>query len=99
MVISRCANTAQRRSRITAHELCSQIEVFCEAVPRSAENFLALCASGYYDGCLFHRNIRGFMVQTGDPTGTGKGGASIWGGTFADELRSTLKVRPCILHS
>ncbi|TFK36640.1 cyclophilin-like domain-containing protein [Crucibulum laeve] len=68
-----------------------KIEVFCEAVPKAAENFLALCASNYYDGCLFHRNIRGFMVQTGDPTGSGKGGQSIWGKPFPDEVRSTLK--------
>ena len=44
-------------------------EIFCEEVPRTAENFLALCASGAYDGTLFHRNIRGFMIQGGDPTG------------------------------
>ncbi|KAM6491099.1 cyclophilin-like protein [Amanita muscaria] len=68
-----------------------KIEVFCDAVSKAAENFLALCASGYYDNCLFHRNIKGFMIQTGDPTGTGKGGESIWGGTFQDEVRSTLK--------
>ncbi|TFK70331.1 cyclophilin-like protein [Pluteus cervinus] len=68
-----------------------KIEIFCETVPKAAENFLALCASNYYDGCIFHRNIKGFMAQTGDPTGTGKGGQSIWGGTFADEIRSTLK--------
>jgi peptidyl-prolyl cis-trans isomerase-like 3 len=68
-----------------------KIEVFCEAVPKAAENFLALCASNYYDGCIFHRNIKGFMIQTGDPSGSGKGGQSIWGGSFADELRSTLK--------
>ncbi|KAK2460286.1 hypothetical protein APHAL10511_007675 [Amanita phalloides] len=68
-----------------------KIEVFCEAVPKTAENFLALCASKYYDNCLFHRNIKGFMIQTGDPTGTGKGGESIWGDTFADEIRTTLK--------
>ncbi|THH08595.1 hypothetical protein EW145_g2597 [Phellinidium pouzarii] len=68
-----------------------KIEVFCEAVPKAAENFLALCASGRYDNCKFHRNIAGFIVQTGDPTGTGKGGESIWGSTFADEIRSTLK--------
>ncbi len=46
-----------------------KIEVFCEEVPRSAENFLALCASGYYNETIFHRNIRGFMIQGGDPTG------------------------------
>ncbi|KAF5359153.1 hypothetical protein D9756_003519 [Leucocoprinus leucothites] len=69
----------------------SQIEVFCEAVPKAAENFLALCASNYYDGSIFHRNIKAFMVQTGDPSGSGKGGQSIWGAPFSDEIRSTLK--------
>ncbi|KAI9511004.1 cyclophilin-like protein [Russula earlei] len=68
-----------------------KIEVFCEAVPKSAQNFLALCASNYYDGCLFHRSIKGFMIQAGDPTDTGKGGQSIWGKPFPDEIRSTLK--------
>ncbi|CAN7937047.1 unnamed protein product, partial [Ixodes hexagonus] len=68
-----------------------KIELFCEACPRSSENFMALCASDYYNGCLFHRNIKGFMVQTGDPTGTGKGGESIWGEKFADEFRDDLK--------
>ena len=57
------------------------------------QNFLALCASGAYDNTLFHRNIKGFMVQGGDPTGTGKGGQSIWGRPFNDEIRQTLKVR------
>lgn len=68
-----------------------KVELFCEDTPRTAENFLALCASGYYDGCAFHRNIKGFMLQGGDPTGTGKGGKSIWGGKFPDELRDHLK--------
>ncbi|KAJ3406499.1 hypothetical protein CcCBS67573_g03233 [Chytriomyces confervae] len=68
-----------------------KVEVFCEAVPRAAENFMALAASGYYSGNVLHRNIAGFMVQTGDPTGTGKGGQSIWGSPFQDEIKSTLK--------
>ncbi|KAF9450072.1 cyclophilin-like protein [Macrolepiota fuliginosa MF-IS2] len=68
-----------------------KIEVFCEAVPKAAENFLALCASDYYNDCIFHRNIKSFMVQTGDPSGSGKGGQSIWGAPFPDEVRSTLK--------
>lgn len=55
------------------------------------QNFLALCASNYYNGCLFHRNIKGFMVQTGDPTNTGKGGTSIWGRKFEDEFHEELK--------
>jgi peptidyl-prolyl cis-trans isomerase-like 3 len=55
------------------------------------QNFLALCASGYYDGTIFHRNIKGFMIQGGDPTGTGRGGNSIWGRKFNDEIRESLK--------
>ncbi|KAJ7170871.1 peptidyl-prolyl cis-trans isomerase-like 3 [Mycena crocata] len=78
---------------VTLHTTLGELklEIFCEAVPKTAENFLALCASNYYDGCIFHRNIKGFMVQTGDPTGSGKGGQSIWGKPFPDEIRSTLK--------
>eukprot|EP01112_Ceratiomyxa_fruticulosa_P006256 TRINITY_DN1704_c0_g1_i2.p1 TRINITY_DN1704_c0_g1~~TRINITY_DN1704_c0_g1_i2.p1 ORF type:complete len:161 (-),score=22.49 TRINITY_DN1704_c0_g1_i2:68-550(-) len=68
-----------------------KIEVFCDAVPRAAENFLALCASLYYNNTIFHRNIKGFMVQGGDPTGTGKGGSSIWGKPFGDEFVPHLK--------
>lgn len=56
------------------------------------QNFLALCGSGYYDGTIFHRNIKGFMIQGGDPTGTGKGGTSIWGRKYSDEIRESLKV-------
>ncbi|XP_063394364.1 peptidyl-prolyl cis-trans isomerase-like 3 [Cydia fagiglandana] len=68
-----------------------KIELFCEQCPRTCENFLALCASDYYNGCLFHRNIKGFIVQTGDPSGSGKGGTSIWGKKFEDEFREDLK--------
>jgi peptidyl-prolyl cis-trans isomerase-like 3 len=68
-----------------------KVEVYCEQVPLAAENFLALCASGYYDNNLFHRNIKGFIVQTGDPSGTGTGGRSIWGKNFKDEFVPSLK--------
>ncbi|CAN8104442.1 unnamed protein product [Discula destructiva] len=73
-----------------------KIEVFCEAVPKTAENFLALCASHYYDGSPFHRLIPTFMAQTGapahpSPPDNPKGGRSIWGATFADEIKPTLK--------
>ncbi|KAM8806634.1 peptidyl-prolyl cis-trans isomerase-like 3 [Eudromia elegans] len=68
-----------------------KIELFCERTPKTCENFLALCASNYYNGCVFHRNIKGFMVQTGDPLGTGKGGNSIWGRKFEDEFSEYLK--------
>eukprot|EP00699_Malawimonas_sp_californiana_P001137 EC714995.1.p1 GENE.EC714995.1~~EC714995.1.p1 ORF type:complete len:165 (+),score=13.92 EC714995.1:127-621(+) len=68
-----------------------KIELFCDQAPRACENFLALAASGKYTNTLFHRNIRKFMIQGGDPTGTGKGGTSVWGGPFADELNEVLK--------
>ena len=70
-----------------------KIELHCELCPRTCENFLALCASGYYNNNLFHRNMKGFMVQTGDPMGTGKGGTSIWGKKFADEFKEELRVK------
>lgn len=68
-----------------------KLELFCDKVPKTCENFLALCASDYYTGCLFLRNIKGFMIQTGDPTNTGKGGTSIWSRKFEDELCDDLK--------
>ncbi|CDO51133.1 similar to Saccharomyces cerevisiae YDR155C CPR1 Cytoplasmic peptidyl-prolyl cis-trans isomerase (cyclophilin) [Geotrichum candidum] len=68
-----------------------KIEIFCESVPKTAENFLALCAKGTYNDTKILRNIKGFMVQMGDPTGTGKGGESIWGHPFKDEIRTALR--------
>ena len=68
-----------------------KLEIYCDIVPKASENFLALAASGYYDGTIFHRSIRGFMLQGGDATGTGKGGESVFGGYFDDEYRSELK--------
>ena len=50
------------------------------------ENFRLLAERGYYDGVIFHRVIKGFMIQGGDPTGTGRGGQSAWGGRFNDEI-------------
>ena len=78
---------------ITLHTSLGDIkfEIFPHAAPKAAENFLKLCASGYYDGSKFHRNIAGFMLQGGDPTGTGKGGESVFGGTFADEFHTDFK--------
>jgi len=68
-----------------------KIELYCEQVPLACENFLALCASGYYNNTSFHRNIKGFIVQGGDPTGKGQGGTSIWGKHFKDEFVPALK--------
>ncbi len=68
-----------------------KIEIFCDLVPKTSENFLALAASGYYDNTIFHRNMKNFIVQGGDPTGSGKGGTSIWNGVFEDEFHPELK--------
>ncbi|PAA84333.1 hypothetical protein BOX15_Mlig023450g1, partial [Macrostomum lignano] len=68
-----------------------KLELECELCPKTCENFLALCATDYYNGCVFHRNIRGFIVQTGDPSNTGKGGSSIWGEKFKDEFHESLR--------
>ncbi|KAL3422045.1 Peptidyl-prolyl cis-trans isomerase-like 3 [Phlyctema vagabunda] len=68
-----------------------KIEVFCESVPKTAENFLALCASGYYNDSLFHRLIPSFMIQTGAPKSAPKGGDSIWQEPFEDEIRPALR--------
>jgi len=68
-----------------------KLELFCEQVPKATENFLAHCASGYYDGCKVHRNIKGFLMQSGDPSGSGKGGNSIWGRKFEDEFDPQLR--------
>jgi cyclophilin family peptidyl-prolyl cis-trans isomerase len=66
------------------------LELHCDVTPRTCENWLALAEAGYYDDTPFHRLIKHFMVQGGDPTGTGTGGCSIWGPTFADEFDARL---------
>lgn len=67
------------------------MKLFAAECPKTVENFCVHSKTGYYNGHIFHRVIKGFMVQTGDPTGTGTGGQSIWGGDFKDEFVSTLK--------
>jgi cyclophilin family peptidyl-prolyl cis-trans isomerase len=62
------------------------IEFLPAAAPRAVENFRLLAEHGYYDGLTFHRIVKGFMIQGGDPAGDGTGGESAWGGTFADEI-------------
>jgi peptidylprolyl isomerase len=62
-----------------------------DIAPKTCENFMGLVAKGYYDGLIFHRVIKNFMIQGGDPTGTGAGGQSIWGKNFADEFNASVK--------
>ncbi|KYK54585.1 hypothetical protein DCS_06545 [Drechmeria coniospora] len=66
------------------------IELHTDTAPKAVWNFIRLAQKGYYNDVAFHRNIPGFMIQGGDPTGTGKGGSSIWGKQFNDEIEGPL---------
>ncbi|MDZ4742210.1 MAG: peptidylprolyl isomerase [Verrucomicrobiota bacterium] len=63
-----------------------KFKLFPEIAPKTCENFTTLCNKGYYNGVIFHRVIKDFMIQGGDPTGTGTGGESCWGKRFEDEV-------------
>lgn len=67
-----------------------KIKLFCSQAPKATENFITHSKNGYYDGLIFHRVIKDFMIQGGDPTGTGMGGESIYGAPFEDEFTPTL---------
>jgi len=67
------------------------VELYYKHAPQTVKNFEELAKRGYYDGTIFHRIIPDFMIQGGDPTGTGRGGESIYGGKFGDELTRELK--------
>ena len=62
------------------------LELYEDKAPITVDNFVKLAKEGFYDGLIFHRVIKGFMIQGGDPTGTGRGGESIWGAPFEDEF-------------
>lgn len=66
------------------------ILLFPEVAPKAVENFVTHARDGYYNGIIFHRVIKDFMIQGGDPTGTGMGGESIWGRSFKDEFSPLL---------
>ena len=65
-----------------------EIELRPDLAPKAVENFVTHSKNGYYDGLIFHRIIKNFMIQGGDPTGTGRGGESIWKKKFNDEFAS-----------
>lgn len=68
-----------------------EIKLMPDIAPKTCENFMGLVEKGYYDGLIFHRVIKSFMIQGGDPTGTGMGGDSIWGKPFEDEVTASVK--------
>jgi peptidylprolyl isomerase len=75
-----------------------EIKLMPEVAPKACENFTKLVEKGYYNGLIFHRAIKDFMIQGGDPTGSGTGGESIWGKPFEDEVNPDVKFdRPGLL--
>lgn len=83
---------ANRTAVIETNKGTIRVELLEEDAPKTTENFITLAQRGYYDGIIFHRVIRDFMIQGGDPTGTGRGGESAWGGRFNDEINPSSPV-------
>lgn len=67
------------------------VELWTKEAPKACRNFIQLCMEGYYDNTIFHRVVKGFIAQGGDPTGTGEGGESIYGQPFKDEFHTRLR--------
>lgn len=92
--------TKQERPIVVLETTQGNIEIalYPDIAPKTTENFLGLAEKNYYNGTIFHRVIKDFMIQGGDPLGNGTGGQSIWGKNFADEFSPTLKFdRPGLL--
>jgi len=85
-VNSACAREEGKIVTLTTTQGTIEIKLMPDVAPKACENFIGLVKKGYYNGIIFHRVIKGFMLQTGDPTGTGSGGESLWGGKFEDEV-------------
>ncbi|EGW32606.1 uncharacterized protein SPAPADRAFT_61670 [Spathaspora passalidarum NRRL Y-27907] len=81
-----------KQPKVTLHTTFGDIklELFDKLAPKTAENFITLCKRKYYNNVIFHRVIKSFMIQTGDPKGDGTGGESCWGGHFPDEFNNQL---------
>ena len=80
------SNTANEHAVIKTSYGDMEIAFWPDVAPKTVENFKKLALDGFYDGTAFHRVVKGFMIQGGDPTGTGRGGESAWGGRFNDEI-------------
>ena len=81
-----------RTAEIQTNKGTIRFELLEQEAPKTTENFRLLAEKGFYNGVIFHRVIKGFMIQGGDPTGTGRGGQSAWGGRFADEINPSSEV-------
>jgi cyclophilin family peptidyl-prolyl cis-trans isomerase len=80
---------ANRIANIKTNKGTIRFELLETDAPKTTDNFIRLAERGYYDGVIFHRVIKGFMIQGGDPTGTGRGGEAASGGRFNDEINSS----------
>ncbi len=80
---------ANRTAVVQTNKGTIRFELLEEDAPKTTDNFIQLAGRGYYDGVIFHRVIKGFMIQGGDPTGTGRGGESAAGGKFNDEINKS----------
>ena len=78
-----------RTAAVQTNKGTIRFELLESDAPKTTENFTTLAERDYYNGVIFHRVIKGFMIQGGDPTGTGRGGESAWGGRFNDEIDSS----------
>jgi len=85
-----CPVAGDTVAKITTNHGDVWVKLFATETPKTVENFIGLAERGYYDGIIFHRVIPDFMIQGGDPTGTGTGGESIWGSDFEDEFVDSL---------
>ncbi|PTX91022.1 peptidylprolyl isomerase [Opitutus sp. ER46] len=95
LLFTACAKSEKRGKLVAEPSVVAVIETDKGAIhinllptvaPKTVENFRLLSERGFYDGLTFHRIVKDFMIQGGDPLGTGFGGESAWGGTFADEI-------------
>ena len=82
---------SKSRIRIETNQGVIELKLYPNVAPKACENFATHVENGYYDGIIFHRVIPEFMLQCGDPTGTGRGGESIWGKPFEDECTPDLR--------
>jgi cyclophilin family peptidyl-prolyl cis-trans isomerase len=81
---------ANRTAVLETNKGTIKFELLEEDAPKTTENFRLLAEKGYYNGVIFHRVIKNFMIQGGDPLGEGYGGESAWGGKFEDEIDRNL---------